>query len=57
MKKRKAKRTQSAIDIDLKIDKAMASEEMKTKAMLNLITEIIVRITLEEFYDNKKPLE
>jgi hypothetical protein len=35
----------------------MSSEEMKTKAMLNLITEIIVRITLEEFYDNKKPLE
>lgn len=58
MKKRRAKRIQSAIDIDLQIGKVVSdSEKLKTEALLNLIAKIIFDTTLREFYSNDQPPE
>lgn len=58
MKKRKAKRTKSVIDIDLQISKAISnSEEMKKESFLNLIAKIILDATLKEFYSKDEPPE
>ncbi|MBC8984613.1 hypothetical protein H9X96_02360 [Pedobacter sp. N36a] len=58
MKKRKAKRTKSVIDIDLQIGKIVSdSEKMKTEALLNLIAKIILDITLKEIYSKDEPPE
>ncbi|WP_316841297.1 hypothetical protein [Pedobacter gandavensis] len=58
MKKRKAKRTKSTIDIDLQIGKVVSdSEKKKTEALLNLIAKIILDTTLREFYSNDEPHE
>lgn len=58
MKKRRAKRIQSAIDIDLQVGKVVSdSEKLKTEALLNLITKIIFDRTLKEFYSNDQPPE
>lgn len=58
MKKRKAKRTKSVIDIDLQISKAISnSEEMKKESFLNLIAKIILDANLKEFYSKDEPPE
>jgi hypothetical protein len=57
MKKRKAKRTNATIDIDLQISKAVSdSEKMKTEAVLNLIAKMITDMILRELNEDKDSL-
>jgi hypothetical protein len=58
MKKRKAKRIKQVNDThkDPEALEAISKfEKMKEKALLNLIVEVVVKMTLEEFYGNKEP--
>ncbi|ATP55381.1 hypothetical protein CPT03_02320 [Pedobacter ginsengisoli] len=65
MKKRKARRIESTVDIDLQIndinlqiDKVSSdSEKMKNEAVLNLIAKMITDIILKELYEDKDSLD
>ncbi|KIO76827.1 hypothetical protein TH53_12990 [Pedobacter lusitanus] len=57
MKKRKAKRIESTVDIELEIDKLVSnSEKMKSEAVLNLIAKMITDMILRELNEDKDPL-
>jgi len=57
MKKRKAKRIESTVDIKHQIDKLVGdSEKMKTEAVLNLIAKMITDMILRELNEDKNPL-
>jgi hypothetical protein len=60
MKKRKAKRIKPSnnVDIEFEIAKTMDEhEKMKEKALIDLIVKIVVKATLDEYYDDDKPPE
>ena len=58
MKKRKAKRIKSVLEIPIDAEAKEAIneyEKMKEQKLFDLIVQVMVRITLEEFYGDKEP--
>ncbi|WP_259067944.1 hypothetical protein HDF24_18385 [Mucilaginibacter sp. X4EP1] len=58
MKKRKAKRIKQANDIHNNQEASEAIneyEKMQEQKLIDLIVQVMVRITLEEFYGDKEP--